>query len=153
MIRSQRKFAHTPPFPTMVSGLRGAPGCSPASIPCLLKILCTVIAIIAANLEPVGWPNIDEVTCLLTPPQLYEGVSIRRRTVHCKEDIDAGKYPIATTVTNLLIIAYNFLLVDNTKNGMEDSCSLLSNATFLSKLHENPFRYIIYHSVLPFTQL
>jgi hypothetical protein len=41
---------------------------------------------------------------------------IRRWTGHCKEDVDAGIYPIATTITNLLIIAYIVLLVDDAKN-------------------------------------
>jgi hypothetical protein len=36
---------------------------------------------------------------------------------HCKEDIDAGKYSIATTITNLLIIVYIGLLVNEAKNG------------------------------------
>ena len=52
----------------------------------------------------------------LLPLYLYGGASIRRWS-HCKEDVDAGKYPIATTITNLLIIAYVVLLVNNNGKG------------------------------------
>jgi hypothetical protein len=61
----------------------------------------------------------------LLPPWLYRGASFRRQMGHCKEEVDAGKYPIATTITNLLIVAYIVLLV--TMQKMEDSCPLLSN--------------------------
>ncbi len=49
----------------MVSKPRGAPGCLPASIPWFV-IFFTIIVAIAAILALVGWPNIDNVTCLLT---------------------------------------------------------------------------------------
>jgi hypothetical protein len=34
----------------------------------------------------------------------------------CKEDVDSGKYPIATTIINLNIIAFLAPLVNDTKN-------------------------------------
>jgi hypothetical protein len=37
-------------------------------------------------------------------------------TLRCKEDVDAGKYPIATTIINLDIITFIALLINNTKN-------------------------------------
>jgi hypothetical protein len=38
-------------------------------------------------------------------------------TLGCKEVIDAGKYPIATTITILIIIAFIAPLVNNAGNG------------------------------------
>ena len=101
----------------MVYGPRGAPGCLPASTPWFTKFFFAVIVAIATTLAPIGWPNIDNVTCLLTPSVAYRGASIKRRTNHCKEDVDAGKYPIATTITNLLPITYIVLLIDDVENG------------------------------------
>ena len=51
----------------MVSGPRGTPGCLPASIPWSINF-SVIVAIVAAVLALVGWPNIDNVTCLLTLP-------------------------------------------------------------------------------------
>jgi hypothetical protein len=49
----------------MVSKLQDAPGCSPACIPWFVIFFAIIVAI-AAILAPVGWPNIDNYTCLLT---------------------------------------------------------------------------------------
>ena len=60
-------------IPTMVSGPRGTPGCLPASIPWFLEILFTLIAMITPVLAPVGWSNINKVTCLFPPSVALQG--------------------------------------------------------------------------------
>jgi hypothetical protein len=97
----------------MVFGPQGTPGCLSASTPWFVNNVFNVIIAIATT----SGLTLTMLPVFLLPPQLYGGDSFRRRTSHCKEDIDAGKYPIATTIANLLIIAYIILLVDNTEKG------------------------------------
>ena len=56
----------------MVYGPRGAPGW-PVSTPWFVKFFFAVIVAITTTLAPIGWPNIDNVTCLLTPSVALPG--------------------------------------------------------------------------------
>ena len=51
----------------MVSRPQGAPGCLLVSTPCFVNFFFAVIVEIPIVLAPLGWPNINIVTCLLTP--------------------------------------------------------------------------------------
>ena len=100
----------------MVYGPRGAPGW-PVSTPWFVNFFFAVIVAITTTLAPIGWPNIDNVTCLLTPSVALPGSQYQETDKPLQGGLDAVKYPIATTITNSLPIAYIVLLVDNVENG------------------------------------
>jgi hypothetical protein len=50
----------------------------------------------------------------------------------CKEDIDAGKYPIAITIINCNIIAFTAPLVNNTKNRRPSRRTSSTNASWIT---------------------
>jgi hypothetical protein len=64
---------------------------------------------------PVGWPNIDNVTCLLTPPMAQRGSQYQAIDDHCEEAEETAKHPIATTITNFIIIIFIFPLANDAK--------------------------------------
>ena len=100
----------------------------------------------------VGWPNIDNVTCLLTPSVALQGSQYQEKDrplqgvcrcwkiPHCHHHSQFTHHhvycPPCQRRQKLKTLALDFPM-----------------ANFLSRSHENLLRYIIYRAVLPFTQL
>ena len=139
----------------MVYGPRGAPECSllarEHSVVCQLSF--TIIVMIAAALAPVGWPNIDDVTCLLTTP------SIALRGSQYKEKdgpLQGGRrcWKIPHCHHHNEYTHYCLYYPPCRQRQKRKTLALyFPMAKILSRLHENLLRCIIYRAVLPFTQL
>ena len=136
----------------MVHGPWGAPECTPVSISWLLNYFVAVIVPIGAALAPVGWPNIDDVTCLLTPSVALwgsqcqdtdgplQGGRRRWKIPHCHHHNQFTHHrlycPPCWRCQNQKTLALYFPM-----------------GKILSRSHENLLRNISYRAVLRFTQL
>ena len=152
MLRSQRKFAGTPPLSTMVYGTRGAPGCLPASTPWFVNFFFAVIIAIAATSAPVGWPNINNVTCLLTPSVALRGSQYQEMD----KPLQGGRrrWKIPHCHHHNQFTPHRLYCPPRRRRRKRKTLALyLPMAKFLSRSHENLLRYISYRAVLPFTQL
>ncbi len=136
----------------MVSGRRGAPGYSPTSIPWFVNICLTVIVVIAAFSAPVGWPNIDNGTCLLTPSVALRGSQYQETDKPLQEGCRCWKIPHCHQHNQFT--PHSLYCPPRRRRRKRKTLALyLPMAKFLSRSHENLLRYISYRAVLPFTQL
>ena len=136
----------------MVYGPRGAPGCLPASTPWFVKFFFAVIVAIATTLAPIGWPNIDNVTCLLTPSVALPGSQYQETDKPLQGGRRCWKIPHCHHHNQFT--SHHLYCPPRQRRRKRKTLALyLPMANFLSRSHENLLRYISYRAVLPFTQL
>ena len=109
------------------------------SIPWFVNIFLTVIVVMATVLAPVRWPNIDDVTCLLAPSVALQGSQYQAMDRQLQGSRRSYKTPIATTITNFIIIASITPLVDDAKNGRPSQRSSLTSNRVHPKSHLHIF--------------
>jgi hypothetical protein len=135
----------------MVYGPRGAPGW-PVSTPWFLKFFFAVIVTIATTLVPIGWPNIDNVTCLLTPSVALPGSQYQETDKPLQGGRRCWKIPHCHHHNHFT--SHRLYCPPRRRRRKRKTLALyLPMAKFLSRSHENWLRYISYHAVLPSTQL
>ncbi len=136
----------------MVYGPRGTPRCLPASTPWFIKFFFAVIVAIATTLAPIGWPNIDNVTCLLTPSVALPGSQYQETD----KPLQGGRrrWKIPHRHHHNQFTSHHLFCPPRRRRRKRKTLALyLQMAKFLSRSHENLLRYISYRAVLPFTQL
>jgi len=136
----------------MVYRPRGTPGCLPASTPWFTKFLFAVIVAIATTLSPIGWPNIDNVTCLLTPSVALPGSQYQETD----KPLQGGRrrWKIPHRHHHNQFTSHHLYCPPRRRRRKRKTLALyLQMAKFLSRSHENLLRYISYRAVLPFAQL
>ena len=135
----------------MVYGPRGAPGW-PVSTPWFLKFFFAVIVTIATTLVPIGWPNIDNVTCLLTPSVALPGSQYQETDKPLQGGRRCWKIPHCHHHNHFT--SHRLYYPPRWGRRKRKTLALyFPMAKFLSRLHENLLRYISYRALLPFTQI
>ena len=121
----------------MVFGPQGAPGCLSASTPWFVNYFVNVIVAIAATSAPVGWANIDNVTCLLTPSAALRG----RQYQETDKPLQGGHrcWKIPHCHHHRQFTHHCLYCPPRWRHWKQKTLALyFSMAIFLSRLHENP---------------
>ncbi len=107
---------------------------------------------ITTTLAPIGWPNIDNVTCLLTPSVALRGSQYQEMDKPLQGGHRCWKIPHCQHHNQFT--PHCLYCPSHRRRRKRKTLALyLPMAKFLSRSHENLLRYISYRAVLPFTQL